>query len=188
GLMQLMPKTGTWASEQVGLKNFKVSQLEDPALERQIERALRGGGLSPSRLQLELTESMAGQASALQTKLPALKALGVSLALDDFGTGYSSLACLHQLPVDVVKIDRSFVSQAATSSHHRVLIDATIRVARSLAMTTVAEGIETRAQADVVRDLGCDKAQGYLFGRPMEAVEAEAWWERHFPMADAASA
>jgi EAL domain-containing protein (putative c-di-GMP-specific phosphodiesterase class I) len=167
---------GVFMPERVSV-NLSRAQLDDPSLERQIEMALRDANLSPDRLQLELTESMAGAQSALRQRLPELKALGVRLALDDFGTGYSSLACLHQLPVDVIKIDRSFVTHAPTSEHHRVLIDATLRVARSLSMETVAEGIETEAQARVVRELGCDKVQGYLFGRPMESPAAEAWWE-----------
>jgi len=121
---------------------------------------------------------MAGQESMLQQRLPALKALGVMLALDDFGTGYSSLACLHQMPVDVVKIDRSFVCQSETSDHHRVLIDATVRVARSLGMSTVAEGIETPGQAQILRALGCEKGQGYLFARPLNVADAMQWWGR----------
>ena len=100
---------------------------------------------------------------------------GLTLALDDFGTGYSSLSNLHQFPVDTVKIDRSFVSQADVSHHHRVLVQATVMVANSLGMSTVAEGIETPAQAAVVRELGCDKGQGYLFSRPLPAGELGAW-------------
>jgi EAL domain-containing protein (putative c-di-GMP-specific phosphodiesterase class I) len=94
-------------------------------------------------LQLEVTESLAAQDQQVQQRLHELKALGITLALDDFGTGYSSLSSLHLLPVDTVKIDRSFVCQADTSHHHRVLIEATVKVAQSLGMNTVAEGIET---------------------------------------------
>ena len=104
-----------------------------------------------------------------------LKALGLSLALDDFGTGYSSLSSLHALPIDTVKIDRSFVSQSDTSNHHRVLIEATVRVANSLGMTTVAEGVETHAQAQVVATLGCDRAQGYWFSPPLSADALTLW-------------
>jgi len=118
---------------------------------------------------------MAAQDAAVQAVLQQLKALGVVLALDDFGTGYSSLASLHQFPVDVVKIDRSFTSQVDTRPHHRVLVQATVMVARSLGMSTVVEGVETEAQAALVRQLGCDKGQGYLFGRPLEAAALTAW-------------
>ena len=82
---------------------------------------------------------------------------------------------MHLLPVDTVKIDRSFVSQGDTSHHHRVLIEATVKVARSLGMDTVAEGIETEAQAAVVRELKCDKGQGYLFAKPLAAAALEQW-------------
>jgi len=111
----------------------------------------------------------------VQSTLRELKALGVRLALDDFGTGYSSLACLHQLPVDTVKIDRSFVIHAESVDYHRVLIEATIRVAKTLGMTTVAEGIETRGQAELMERLQCDRGQGYLFARPLAADELARW-------------
>ena len=132
-------------------------------------------GMAPAQLQLEVTESLAAQDKAVQARLHELKALGLTLALDDFGTGFSSLASLHQLPVDTVKIDRSFVMQADTSRHHHVLIQATVLVANSLGMSTVAEGIETEAQAAVVRQLGCDKGQGYLFSKPLLAADVVQW-------------
>ncbi|MFZ2987619.1 EAL domain-containing protein, partial [Ideonella sp.] len=111
----------------------------------------------------------------VQSRLRELKALGVRLALDDFGTGYSSLACLHQLPVDTVKIDRSFVVEAERSEYHRALIEATVRVAGALHMNTVAEGIETTGQAQLIASLGCDRGQGYLFCRPLEAQDLGHW-------------
>jgi EAL domain-containing protein (putative c-di-GMP-specific phosphodiesterase class I) len=111
----------------------------------------------------------------VQGQLHALKALGVTLALDDFGTGYSSLACLHQLPVDTVKIDRSFVVEAEDSAYHRALIQATVQVARTLHMGTVAEGVETAAQAALISALGCDRGQGYLYSKPLETAEMTAW-------------
>ncbi|MBC7703257.1 MAG: EAL domain-containing protein, partial [Rhodoferax sp.] len=93
----------------------------------------------------------------------------------DFGTGYSSLSSLHELPVNTVKIDRSFVAEAVSSAHHRVLIEATIRVARSLGMGTVAEGIETREQAALLQELGCHKGQGYFFCKPLPPAELLQW-------------
>jgi hypothetical protein len=105
-------------------------------------------GMPAASLQLEVTESLAAQDEQVQLRLHELKALGIKLALDDFGTGYSSLSSLHLLPVDTVKIDRSFVCKADTSHHHRVLIEATVKVAQSLGMNTVAEGIETPAQLE----------------------------------------
>jgi len=155
--------------------NLSRAQLANPALVSQVAQALRASGMPAVNLQLEVTETLAAQDPHVQVRLHELKALGLTLALDDFGTGYSSLASLHLLPVDVVKIDRSFVSQAETSPHHRVLIAATVRVARSLGMRTVAEGIETEGQAAVLARLQCDKGQGYLFAKPLVAEEALRW-------------
>lgn len=155
--------------------NLSRAQLAQPEWTCVVIEILRSSGMHAHDLQLEVTESLAAQDRQVQERLHELKALGIKLALDDFGTGYSSLASLHLLPVDTVKIDRSFVSQGDTSHHHRVLIEATVKVARSLGMDTVAEGIETEAQAGVVRDLKCDKGQGYLFSRPLVAAALGEW-------------
>ena len=155
--------------------NVSRAQLGSAGFVKSVGEIIASTGIDPGQLQLEVTESLAAQGEQIQTRLHEIKALGVALALDDFGTGYSSLSSLHLLPVDVVKIDRSFVTLAESSAHHRVLIEATIRVARSLGMSTVAEGIETAGQAAIVKKLGCDKAQGYLFSRPLAAAEATAW-------------
>ncbi|MGJ7581586.1 putative bifunctional diguanylate cyclase/phosphodiesterase [Variovorax sp. RHLX14] len=155
--------------------NVSRVQLTDPTLAAHVVEILRDTGMAAGDLQLEVTESFAAQDQEITQRLQELNALGIRLALDDFGTGYSSLACLHQLPVHVVKIDRSFVSQVDSSNHHRVLIEATILVARSLGMGTVAEGIETEAQSVELARLQCDKGQGYLFSRPMPAAQATEW-------------
>ncbi len=155
--------------------NLSRAQLGEPGLVDGVQATLAMHGMPPACLQLEVTESLAAQDDQVQQRLRDLKALGLSLALDDFGTGYSSLASLHLLPVDVVKIDRSFVSQVGSSPHHRVLVEATVKVATSLGMGTVAEGIETEDQAHVVAQLGCMKGQGYLFSRPLPAPELVAW-------------
>jgi predicted signal transduction protein with EAL and GGDEF domain len=166
--------------------NLSPGQLVDAAIVEQVRQALSRSGLAAHCLQLEVTESMAAQDAGMQARLHELKALGILLALDDFGTGYSSLACLHQLPIDVVKIDRSFVSQAQTSEHHRVLIEATVRVARSLNMRTVAEGIETEGQASILAGLNCGKGQGYLYAKPLTSVDATAWLRERADSGDAA--
>jgi diguanylate cyclase (GGDEF)-like protein/PAS domain S-box-containing protein len=155
--------------------NLSVAQLCQGDLVDQVCQALAGCAMPPAYLQLEVTESLAAQDPASLGRLRALKALGVGLALDDFGTGYSSLSCLHQLPVDTVKIDRSFVIEAERSEYHRALIEATVRVARTLRMSTVAEGIETDAQSALVQSLGCDLGQGYLYCKPMEAEALTVW-------------
>lgn len=151
--------------------NLSRAQLVQPGFVASVREALQTCNMASRYLQLEVTESLAAQDEGVQAQMHALKALGLSLALDDFGTGYSSLSSLHQFPVDVVKVDRSFTSQADTSQHHRVLIDATVRVAKSLGMRTVAEGIETPSQAAVIAELGCDKGQGYLYSKPLSPAQ-----------------
>ncbi len=155
--------------------NLSRAQLSDQEFVAFVSRTLRDSGMDPAELQLEVTESLAAQDESVQATLRQLKASGLSLALDDFGTGYSSLSSLHQLPVATVKIDRSFVSQAVQSAHHRVLIEATVRVAASLNMNTVAEGVESEAQASVVRSLGCEKGQGYFFSKPLLPESLVDW-------------
>ncbi len=155
--------------------NLSPVQLRLPGLIADVQRCLVQSGIAAWQLQLEVTESLAAQDDTAQERLRELKALGVRIALDDFGTGYSSLACLHQLPVDTVKIDRSFVMHAETSDYHRVLIEATIRVADALGMCTVAEGIETPGQAALMQRLKCGRGQGFLWARPL-APEALVQW------------
>jgi diguanylate cyclase (GGDEF)-like protein/PAS domain S-box-containing protein len=167
--------------------NLSRAQLHVAGLVPEVKWVLEHNGLRPQQLQLEVTESLAAQDDRVQATLRELKALGVSLALDDFGTGYSSLACLHQLPVDRVKIDRSFVQHAETVEYHRVLIEATIRVSRTLGMRTVAEGIETEGQARLMQQLACDYGQGYLFARPLEVGALAEWAQRQAGAPDAAA-
>jgi diguanylate cyclase (GGDEF)-like protein len=172
--MQWQSTLGSAAPRQLAV-NLSRAQLERDGVVDDVLAVLQGCQMPPEQLQLEVTESLAAQGVHVQANLRRLKSLGVRLALDDFGTGYSSLACLHQLPVDTVKVDRSFVQHAETVEYHRVLIEATIRVARTLGMTTVAEGIETQGQADLMRALACDRGQGYLFSRPLEVADLERW-------------
>ena len=155
--------------------NVSRAQLRHEGLAAQVLDVLRDTGILAEQLQIEVTESLAAQDDVVKRALHAIKALGVTLSLDDFGTGYSSLSCLHELPVDVVKIDRSFVMQAQNSAYHRVLIEATIRMSQTLGLGTVAEGIETVDQAALMLELGCDKGQGYLYSKPLEASAFVAW-------------
>jgi len=166
---------------QVLSVNLSRAQLVEPTLIDEVRHALQSSGVAPACLQLEITESLAAETPLIQARLHELKALGVMLALDDFGTGYSSLASLHLWPVDVIKIDRSFVNQVTSSAHHRVLVEATVCVARSLGMGTVAEGVETVEQAEVLRALQCDKGQGYLYARPLDAEAATHWLAARAP-------
>ncbi len=180
--MQWQRTLGPLAPGQLAV-NLSRAQLKRVGLVDDVAAVLQACGMAPAQLQLEVTESLAAQDEGVQVTLRALKALGVRLALDDFGTGYSSLACLHQMPVDTVKVDRSFVKHAETVEYHRVLIEATVRVARTMGMNTVAEGIETEGQAVLMRALTCDAGQGYLFSRPLEAAELERWARTHAPQA-----
>jgi diguanylate cyclase (GGDEF)-like protein len=161
--------------------NLSRAQLAEASFPTVVREVLELHGVAPGQLQLEVTESLAAQDQQVQQRLHELKAIGVTLALDDFGTGYSSLSSLHQLPVDTVKIDRSFVCQADTSNHHRVLIEATVKVAQSLGMSTVAEGIETEAQAAAVRAQHCAKGQGYLYSRPLTSNALLDWLRTNLP-------
>ncbi|HRD99319.1 MAG TPA: EAL domain-containing protein, partial [Rubrivivax sp.] len=151
---------GALAPRQLAV-NLSRAQLKRPALVDDLRAILAETRMPVENLQLEVTESLAAQDERVQATLRELKNLGAKLALDDFGTGYSSLACLHLMPVDTVKVDRSFVRHAETVEYHRVLIEATIRVARTLGMTTVAEGIETDGQAALMQALDCDRGQGF---------------------------
>lgn len=155
--------------------NVSRAQLKGAGFEAVVDATLQRTGMPAQALQLEVTESLAAQDAGIREVLLRLKSLGLLIALDDFGTGYSSLSSLHQWPVDVVKIDRSFVRQLETSAHHEVLVEATLMVARSLGMSTVAEGVETPAQAAALRRLRCGSAQGYLYARPQTPQALTAW-------------
>ncbi len=172
--MQWQQAMGPAAPRQLAV-NLSLAQLQRSDLAAEVHGVLKACGMAAGQLQLEITETLAAQDERVQATLRELKALGVTLALDDFGAGYSSLACLHQLPVDTVKIDRSFIAHAEALEYHRVLIEATIRVARTLGMRTVAEGIETPGQAALMLHLQCDHGQGYLYGPPMTAAELQRW-------------
>jgi diguanylate cyclase (GGDEF)-like protein/PAS domain S-box-containing protein len=172
--MHLQTVLGEQAPATVSV-NLSRAQLRQAGLVTGIFDVLYASGMAPQQLILEVTESLAAQDEAVKSVLNEIRALGVALSLDDFGTGYSSLSCLHELPVDVVKIDQSFVAQALSSDYHRVMIEATIRMAQTLGLGTVAEGIETEEQSALMAALGCGKGQGYLYSPPL-AAEALVQW------------
>ena len=148
--------------------NLSARQFQQPDLVEQVRHVLAETGISGKRVMLEITESVVmGDAEEAVQRLNALKSLGVSLAIDDFGTGYSSLAYLRRFPVDAVKIDRSFVRGVVENSEDRAIIVAMISLAGALHIDVVAEGIETIEQLTALRDLGCERAQGFLFSRPL---------------------
>jgi EAL domain-containing protein (putative c-di-GMP-specific phosphodiesterase class I) len=132
-----------------------------------VERALSDAGLPASALELELTESsLIADTEQVLATLASLKALGIKLSIDDFGTGYSSLAYLRRLPVDILKIDQSFVRGMISAADGHAIVEAIIHMARSLGLDTLAEGIEDQLTADELLRLGCHLGQGYLLARP----------------------
>jgi diguanylate cyclase (GGDEF)-like protein len=155
--------------------NISSVQLRHAGLAALIARLLDETGFEPQRLELELTESaamLAGRSAA--AALRAVRDIGCRLAIDDFGTGYSSLSQLERMPVDALKIDRSFVAGLGQPDHQGVVVKAIIALGHALGLQVIAEGVETDAQLVFLKDVGCDIAQGYYFGRPMSAGDMRA--------------
>ena len=159
--------------------NISARQFSDGQLGTRIANILRDTGLPPACLELELTESiLMREVSEAMQILDGLKNLGLSIAVDDFGTGYSSLNYLKQFPIDVLKIDRTFVDGLPSGEQDAQIARAIIAMAHSLNLAVIAEGVETQEQLDFLREHGCDEVQGYLFGRPMPASGFEAQFGR----------
>ncbi|MET8150158.1 bifunctional diguanylate cyclase/phosphodiesterase [Actinoplanes sp. NPDC049668] len=153
--------------------NVSVRQFEHGDLSATVAEVLAETGLPVDQLCLEMTESvLLTDTDENLTQLERLKALGVTLAMDDFGTGYSSLAYLRRYPMDILKIDRSFVDRLGGDREDEALVRTIVRLGKSLGMTTVAEGIEDAVQLAALRELDCDVAQGYLLSRPLPAADA----------------
>lgn len=147
--------------------NLSIRQFDDPQLFPTIEAALARHQLAPDRLKLEITESLVmSNFDASRDLLRRCKDRGIGLSVDDFGTGYSSLSYLHQLPVDTLKLDRSFLSDVLTNPASLKIVRAVARLAADLGMQTVAEGVETTEQAEALKAIGIDCAQGFLYARP----------------------
>ena len=166
----------SWPEGNVGV-NVSPRQVAAGDLDATVARVLAATGLPPERLTLELTETALFDTSPQAVRaLLQVAELGVHLVLDDFGTGYSSLSHLRRFSVDAVKIDRSFIAGVAQPGHDLAIVRAVLSMAMELGVEVVAEGVETAAQADVLRELGCPLAQGYLFGRPEPVAQASAAW------------
>ncbi|THC40332.1 EAL domain-containing protein [Massilia sp. Mn16-1_5] len=159
--------------------NLSVRQVERGAMAPLVEQALVTTGLAPRRLQLEVTESVIMNTGDALAFVHALHAIGVGLAIDDFGTGYSSLAYLKQLPVDVLKIDRSFIKDIAVDSNDEAIAIAIIQLGKSMNLSVIAEGVENEEQAAFLLRHGCARAQGYLYGRPVAPEELLQEWGSH---------
>ncbi len=154
--------------------NISGRHLIEGDLLGDLERALAATGANPSMLEFELTEThLLEDLEMATTLLNTIRALDITIAVDDFGTGYSSMNYLRDLPIDVLKIDRSFVARSTEGGYDSTVIEAVLTIARSLDLQVVAEGIETHEQLEYVRSVGCHRAQGYLLARPNERAEAE---------------
>jgi EAL domain-containing protein (putative c-di-GMP-specific phosphodiesterase class I) len=164
-------RLGTAAPRSISV-NLSRRQLLLPDLPQMIRRVLEQTGMTPGCLHLEVTESATMKDAAAAIKvLHEIKGIGVKLDMDDFGTGYSSLACLHQFPIDVLKIDRSFIANIDRGRDFAALVHAVAQLARNLNIRVVAEGIETADQALILQSLDCEFGQGYLFSKPLPAEE-----------------
>jgi diguanylate cyclase (GGDEF)-like protein len=158
-----------WRSPLKIAVNLSPVQFHHGDIVSVVEKALRTSGLDPQRLELEVTESVWIQnTDCVLDQLARLRRLGVSIALDDFGTGYSSLAYLWKFPFDTVKSDRSFVSEMETEPKAAAIVKTIMALGKALGVTITAEGVETPAQARTLKRAGCDQAQGFLLGRPMQ--------------------
>ena len=163
-----------WPGDQRVSVNISPVQFRNRALPHTILTALTRAGLSPSRLEIEVTETvLIDDVEVALDTLRQIRALGVRVALDDFGTGYSSLSYLRSFPFDKVKIDRSFVQELTTRRDNQVIVQAIRDMARGLGMSVTAEGVETREQAERLRESGCEELQGYLYSRPKPACDLQ---------------
>jgi EAL domain-containing protein (putative c-di-GMP-specific phosphodiesterase class I) len=172
-LRRAIEAAGDWPPEISLSINISPLQLKDESLAARILLLLRETGLSPHRLEIELTESALVQnLEGAQKALGALRAAGVRIALDDFGTGYSSLYHLRNFKVDSIKIDRSFIEDLEEAPETAALVRGLMGLGHGLGLKVTAEGVEESAQARVLLAQGCDLAQGYLYGRAMSAADA----------------
>jgi EAL domain-containing protein (putative c-di-GMP-specific phosphodiesterase class I) len=150
--------------------NLSGRQFQHPLLVADVARTLNETGVDPRSLKLEITESvLMGDVEKAVATCVALKELGVQLAIDDFGTGYSNLGQLKRLPFDTLKIDRSFVDGLGRDEQDMAIVRSVLTLAKTLNHSVTAEGIETPVQEALLRSLGCDRGQGFLFARPLDA-------------------
>ena len=153
--------------------NVSTRQLMQQGFAYLVERTVAETGLRPAQLRLEITETAIMDAPRSAAKvLEELRASGVQIYLDDFGTGYSSLSYLHKLPIDTVKIDKSFIDRIGEDSDDREIVRTIIDLSHRLKLDVIAEGVETRAQWAALDSLGCERAQGYYFSRPVQTAAA----------------
>jgi EAL domain-containing protein (putative c-di-GMP-specific phosphodiesterase class I) len=154
--------------------NLSASQFRDAQLGNRILNAIAAANLDPRMIEVEVTEGvfLSARSDAVLNACKVLKQGGVRIAFDDFGTGFASLTHLRDFPVDTIKIDRSFTTRLGQGQNTTAIVNAMVGLAHNLSMSIVAEGVETQAQADFLKAIGCDAAQGYLFARPVPAAVA----------------
>ena len=167
-----------WADAGLGqlrvAVNLSARQFSSSTLLADISAVLTETGVAPDRLEIELTESLfMSDVTLAVEQLHSMKSLGVQLSIDDFGTGYSSLSYLSRFPIDVLKIDRSFVNDITRDASDAAIVASIIALAHNLKLAVIAEGVETREQLDYLRRHGCDEMQGYLFSRALPAADFE---------------
>ncbi|KAF0233886.1 MAG: response regulator [Desulfovibrionaceae bacterium] len=160
--------------------NISAKQFSQADLSQKLKELLQSSKIVPGSLELEITESVImDRGEAAIGRLEELKSLGLRLFVDDFGTGYSSLSYLHRFPIDMLKIDRSFIREIDATGGHTEIVRAIVGLGRNLGLGLIAEGVETEAQLAVIRTLGCQLAQGFLFSRPLPAAEIEEYLAQH---------
>jgi EAL domain-containing protein (putative c-di-GMP-specific phosphodiesterase class I) len=163
--------------------NISARQLDDDSIVELLQQAMQSAGCPPKSVTVEVTETaLMRDLTAAVHALQRIKELGVGLSLDDFGTGYSSLLYLKHFPVDLIKIDKSFVRGLGTEADDTAIVASTVSLAHSIGVRCVAEGVETFDQLDLLRRLGCDYAQGYLFSRPLPRPQLDQWLRAHSPV------
>ena len=177
-----------WLSSGLDMRvavNLSTHQFQDPHLMEKVMTILRETDLDATRLELEITESaaMLNPEESMKT-LGALAAHGIRISIDDFGTGYSSLGYLRSIPADTIKIDKTFVDGLGHKEQDATIVRAVVALARALEKDTIAEGIETEAQFDAVRRMGCNSAQGYWISRPLEAEALTELLDRNSQLVD----
>lgn len=153
--------------------NVSAVQFRHPQFVRTVETVLEQTGLEPKYLELEVTESLLNDPVLIKDRLDSLKQRGISLSIDDFGTGYSSIYYLKELPLQVLKIDRTFVQNTPSSPRDNSLLQSIIQLGKSLGLTVLAEGVETKEQFDFLRQNECDQIQGFYYSRPVDSDTME---------------
>jgi diguanylate cyclase (GGDEF)-like protein/PAS domain S-box-containing protein len=180
-LMEACRQAALWQGRMgVIAVNVSARQFDKVDLVERIRELTGRHGIAPSSIQLELTEStvMTNPDHVIEL-LKRVRELGITVAVDDFGTGYSSLSYLRRLPIDILKIDRSFITNAGVNEEDTQIARTVVALGQALKMAVVAEGVETRAQAELLLAMGCDMGQGYLYASPQSAADLEGWFDKY---------